>query len=147
MALRRFGTWGRLGHVLAQLVQGSPTARAGLRARIDDALTRQMVGQGPAGRLTPFERLYLDPARSADLVPGLGLGLILFQLEQAQLQLAQQRAAFRRGADPMPALNASLRDAQNVEKRLKSELANHQDDLRKRLEQCNPAELPLPAER
>jgi hypothetical protein len=85
----------RLGHVLAQLVQGSTTARAGLRARVDDALAWQMVGQGPTCRLTPFERLHLNPARSIDLVPGLGLGLILFQIEQAELELAQQRAALR----------------------------------------------------
>src|SRR5689334_22648961 len=49
--------------------------------------------------------------------------------------------------DPMPALEASLGDARNVEKRLKSELASRQDDLRKRLEQCNPPGPPLPAER
>jgi hypothetical protein len=47
-----------------------------------------MVGQGPTGRFAPVERLHLDPARSVELIPGLGLGLILFQLEQAQLELA-----------------------------------------------------------
>ena len=43
----------RLGHVLAQLVQGAAAARAGRRSRIDDALARQMLGQRPARRLAP----------------------------------------------------------------------------------------------
>jgi hypothetical protein len=50
-------------------------------------------------------------------------------------------------ADPMLALKASLDETRNVEARLKGELASRQDDLRKRLEQCNPAQPPLPAER
>lgn len=48
---------------------------------------------------------------------------------------------------PMPALKASLGDARNVEKTLKSELASRQDELRARLLQCNPSGPPLPAER
>jgi len=35
------------------------------------------------------------------LMPGLGLGLIFFQLEQAQFELAQQRAALRGRAEPV----------------------------------------------
>jgi hypothetical protein len=49
--------------------------------------------------------------------------------------------------DPVPALKASLDDARNVERKLRTELASRQDDLRKQLEQCKPAEPPLPAER
>jgi hypothetical protein len=47
----------------------------------------------------------------------------------------------------MRALKASLGDARNVGKTLKSELASRQDELRKRMEQCNPPEPPLPADR
>jgi hypothetical protein len=50
-------------------------------------------------------------------------------------------------SDPTLALKASLDDARNIEKRLKAELTSRQNDLRKRLEQCKPAEPPLPAER
>ena len=46
----------RLGHVLAQLVQGAAAARAGRRRRIDHALARQMLGQRPARRLAPRRR-------------------------------------------------------------------------------------------
>src|SRR5215470_12957643 len=49
--------------------------------------------------------------------------------------------------DPTAVLKASLDDARNVEKNLRAELAVRQDDLRKRLERCKPAEPPLPAER
>src|SRR5262245_18050919 len=51
----------RLGHVLADLAQGSAAAaRAGRRQRIDDAFARQMLRQGPARRLAPLERWYRD---------------------------------------------------------------------------------------
>jgi hypothetical protein len=59
-----------------------------------------MVGQGPTRRLAPLERLHLHPARGVVLMPGLGLGLIFFQIEQAPLERPQQRTAFRRGAEP-----------------------------------------------
>jgi hypothetical protein len=49
--------------------------------------------------------------------------------------------------DPVPALKASLDDAHDVEKKLRAELASYQDDLRRQLEHCKPAEPPLPAER
>ena len=49
--------------------------------------------------------------------------------------------------DPMLALKASLDDMLDVEKGLKAELASRQADLRKRLEQCEPSEPGLPAER
>ena len=44
-------------------------------------------------------------------------------------------------------MKASLQEAQRVEKRLKAELANRQEELRKQTEQCKPAEPPLPADR
>ena len=47
----------------------------------------------------------------------------------------------------MPALRTSLGDARADERKLKAELAARQDELRKRTEQCKPAEPPLPAER
>ena len=50
-------------------------------------------------------------------------------------------------ADPMTALSTSLNDARADERKLKAELAARQDDLRKQMEQCKPAEPPLPAER
>src|SRR5712691_9011923 len=52
-----------------------------------------------------------------------------------------------RRTDPMPALRTSLDSARADERKLKAELAARQDDLRKRTEQCKPAEPPLPAER
>ena len=52
-----------------------------------------------------------------------------------------------RVADPMPALRSSLNDTRADESKLKAELAARQDELRKRTEQCKPAEPPLPAER
>jgi hypothetical protein len=68
----------RLGHVLAELVQRAATAWTGLRHRIDDPLARQVLGQRAACWLAPLERLHLDPARSVEFVPRLGLSLIFF---------------------------------------------------------------------
>jgi hypothetical protein len=48
--------------------------------------------------------------------------------------------------DP-PDLRASLDDAQTDKKKLNSALAALQADLRKKMEQCKPAEPPLPIER
>jgi hypothetical protein len=85
-----------LGHVLAQLVQRAATTRAGLWHRIDDPLARQVLGQWSARRLAPLERLYCCALRHDDLQLRLVLGQRLFQLEQLQLELAQQRATLRR---------------------------------------------------
>ena len=66
------------------------------------------------------------------------------------LSAVQMPAAFAAtvgAADPVPALKASLDDAREAETKLRAELASRQDDLRKQLEQCKPAEPPLPAER
>jgi hypothetical protein len=66
------------------------------------------------------------------------------------LSAVQMPAAFAAtvGApDPVPALKASLDESREAEKKLRVELASRQDDLRKQLEQCRPAEPPLPAER
>ncbi len=49
--------------------------------------------------------------------------------------------------NPVPALKASLDEARDAEQKLRAELASQQDDLRKQLEQCKPAEPPLPAQR
>jgi hypothetical protein len=57
---------------------------------------------------------------------------------------AAGRAA--RMADPMPTLRISLDDARANERKLKAELAARQDDLRKQMERCKPAEPSLPAE-
>src|SRR5258705_13574377 len=48
--------------------------------------------------------------------------------------------------DPTPGLRASLDDAQTDEMKLNSELAALQANLRKKMEQCEPAEPPLPIE-
>ena len=58
---------------------------------------------------------------------------------------AAGRAA--RMADPMPTLRTSLDDARANERKLKAELAARQDDLRKQMERCKPAQPSLPAER
>jgi hypothetical protein len=50
-------------------------------------------------------------------------------------------------ADPMPTLRTSLDDARANERKLKAELAARQDDLRKQMAQCKPAQPSLPAER
>jgi hypothetical protein len=66
------------------------------------------------------------------------------------LSAVQMPAAFAAtvgAADPVPALKASLDDSREAEKKLRAELASRQDDLRKQLERCKPAEPPLPAER
>jgi hypothetical protein len=86
----------RLGHVLAQLVQHAAAAWAGRRHRIDHALARQMLGQRPAGRLAPRKGLHALRRRLVDRRRRLGLGLILLELEQLQLELVEQRAALRR---------------------------------------------------
>ncbi len=46
--------------------------------------------------------------------------------------------------DPTPALKASLDDSQNNEKRLKTELAALEADLKHKVEQCKPVEPPKP---
>ena len=91
----------RLGHVLAQLVQRTAAARAGRGHRVDHALARQMLGQRPARRLAPRERLHRHALRRGDLFRRLRLGLILLQLEQLQLELIQQRPSLRRLAEPL----------------------------------------------
>ena len=95
----------RLGHVLADLAQGAAAAaRAGQGRRIDDALARQMLGQRPARRLAPLERRHRDLlARRRCRQPRRGLGLrgILFQVGELQLELLEQRAAFRGLAEPL----------------------------------------------
>jgi hypothetical protein len=85
-----------LGHVLTQLVQHAATTRAGLRNGIDDPLARQVLGQRPARWLAPLERPHCRALRHDDLQLGRVLGQSLFQLEQLQLELAQQRATLRR---------------------------------------------------
>src|SRR5260370_30776465 len=47
----------RLGHILAQLVQGAAAASARRWRSIDDALPRQMLGQRPAPRPVAVEAL------------------------------------------------------------------------------------------
>src|SRR6266404_1517400 len=49
--------------------------------------------------------------------------------------------------DPTPGLRASLDDAQTDKKKLNSALAALQADLRRKMEQCKPAERPSPNER
>jgi hypothetical protein len=66
------------------------------------------------------------------------------------LSAVQMPAAFAStvgAADPVPVLKASLDASRQAEKKLQAELASRQDDLRRQLEQCKPAEPPLPAER
>ena len=95
----------RLGHVLAQLVQGAAAARAGRRRRIDDALARQMLGQRPARRLAPLEGLHLDLRLAAAAVAicaaASRLRCILLQLGKLQLELLEHGAAFRGLAEPL----------------------------------------------
>ena len=62
---------------------------------------RQVLGQRPARRLAPPERLYRPALRHDDLQLRFALGQILFQLEQLQLELAQQRATLRRLSVPV----------------------------------------------
>ena len=65
----------RLRHVLADLAQPvAAAARAIGRSRMNEALTRQMLGQWTAGRTTPFEWLDLDPLGPGALGSLLGLG-------------------------------------------------------------------------
>ena len=94
----------RLGHILAQLVQGSAAARACARRRVDHALARQVFRQRPARRLAAIERLH-GHARGlgwpARLCRSLGLSLIFLELEQLQLELVEQRTTFRRLAEPL----------------------------------------------
>jgi hypothetical protein len=56
-------------------------------------------------------------------------------------------AAAAGSPSPTPAFRASLDDARAHETNLQAELAALQDDLRRKMEQCRPAEAPLPAER
>jgi hypothetical protein len=49
--------------------------------------------------------------------------------------------------DPLPALRTSLDHVRADERKLEAELAARQDDLRKQIEQCKPAQPSLPAER
>ncbi len=82
-------------------MQRPAAARAGLGHRIDHALARQVVRQRPAGRLAPREGLHGLGRRLIDRRRRLGLGLVLLQLEQLQLELVEQRAALRRLAEPV----------------------------------------------
>jgi hypothetical protein len=82
-------------------VQRTAAARAGLGHRIDHALARQVVRQRPAGRLAPREGLHGLGRWLIDRRRRLGLGLVLLQLEQLQLELVEQRAALRRLAEPV----------------------------------------------
>jgi hypothetical protein len=81
-------------------VQDPTAARAGLGHRVDHALARQVLGQRPARRLAPREGLHGLGRRLIDLRRRFGLGLVLLQLEQLQLELVEQRAALRRLAEP-----------------------------------------------
>jgi hypothetical protein len=66
------------------------------------------------------------------------------------LSAVQMPAAFAAtvGApDRVPVLKASLDESREAERKLRAELVSRQDDLRKQLEQCKPAEPPLSAER
>jgi hypothetical protein len=95
----------RLGHVLADLAQ-RPAATTGTDRwqRIDDALARQMLRQGPSCRLAPLKRRHRNlVARRSRYQPGRHLGLrgILLQISQLKLELIQQCATFRGLAEPL----------------------------------------------
>src|SRR5262249_6108170 len=87
----------RLGHVLAELVQAAAAARAGRWARIDNPLAWQMRRQRATGRFAPLKALHLNlRTLGSELRYRLGLGRILLELGQLELELLEHRAAFRR---------------------------------------------------
>ena len=90
-----------LGYVFAQLMQNTAAARAGRRHRVDHALSRQVLGQGPARRPAPLERRYGHALRRGDLFQRLRLSPFFLQFEQLQLELVEQRAALRGLAEPL----------------------------------------------
>jgi hypothetical protein len=85
----------RLGHVLADLAQGSAAAaRVRRRHRIDDTLVQQLLGQGTPRRLAPLKAPHLGlRGRRCDLRRRLSLGCILLQVRQLQLELLKDCAA------------------------------------------------------
>ena len=67
---------------------------------MNHALARQMLRQRPTRRLAPREGLHGLARRLLGRQRRFGLGLVLLQLEQLQLELVEQRAALRRLPEP-----------------------------------------------
>ena len=97
----------RLGHVLADLAQGAAAARTGRRRRIDNPLTRQVVGKRPARWLAPFKALDLDRVgarrRACYLCRRLGFGRVLLEIGKLELKLLDQCAPLRGLTEPFMA--------------------------------------------
>ena len=89
------------------LRNGCRRSRGRRRRRIDDALARQMLGQRPARRLAPLESLapsiFSRPPLRCHLRRRLGLGRVLFEVGELQLELLEERAALRGLAEPLVA--------------------------------------------
>ena len=96
-----------LGDLLAQLANGTAAAGTRDRRRVDDARTRQVFGQRPAGRLARCRAAAGRASRARfggpQVVRGVRLGDGFLQFGQRQLQLFEPGAVFGRGAEPLPA--------------------------------------------
>ena len=83
-----------LGHVLAQLADGAAALGAGAGRGVDDPLARQVLRQGPAGRLAGAARpCRVVDRRCRDLGRGLRFGGGLLELGQLQLELGDDVAS------------------------------------------------------